>query len=298
MARAGLLALDLEANPDEATSEPGEDMGSWLTTLATMRVRILDDGHCLPETWENRITPSRDKTLEAAQKNLGLLRQLLPKTVGSWQIGTEISATLAQLYRISANAPWPVEVVRVCGGCPADRDTPGDFHQEPIVVPIRRAIPSGLATAWQQLFWIDPGFVWVFHDENRPSAQTQKAIVQFANWLVQSCDVRELAIDPGSPLAQTPDWNNLYRNKPDRVVLHRTLSDTLEPYTPLARLTVLDQGPPAQRLIDDLLLLQRPFHIVLLPGNTPDPAKPERLLREVCQNALHLEHNIMPEIRL
>ncbi len=71
--------------------------------------------------------------------------------------------------------------------------------------------------------------------------------------------------------------------------------DKLEPYTPLARLTVLDRGAPAC-LIDDLLLLHRPFHIVLLPLGIPDPRNPCRSFIDICQNSLRLEDNILPVI--
>jgi hypothetical protein len=86
-----------------------------------------------------------------------------------------------------------------------------------------------------------------------------------------------------------PEWTRLYQFARDRVLLHRSVLDSdLEPYSPLARLTVLEPDSSPE-LIMDTQMLQRPFHVVLLPLGMPDPGNSLRRLADVTPNALHLE---------
>lgn len=62
----------------------------------------------------------------------------------------------------------------------------------------------------------------------------------------------------------------------------------MEPYSPLARLTLLDPDASCDQL-SDVQMLQRPFHVVLLSLNMPDPVNPARRLVEVTGNAMRLE---------
>lgn len=297
MARAGLIALELEVNRDEQDADPGEDASSLLAAMANVRVRIRNTGHLIPEIWENAIRASRDITLQAAGRNLQMMRQLLPPSIGlEQQIGQEVGTTLAQLYRIRSTR-WPVQVTRVCGGCPKDRFETGDrwHYADPVVVPVSRVLQPSVG-AWKEKFpWVDPAFAYVFYDESRPWNRTQQAILQFAGWLVQSCGVRELVTHPASPLAHLPEWKRLYQRTRDRVVLHRSLIDSdFEPYSPLARMSVLDSETQPE-LVLGIQLLQRPFHVALLPLGIADPDNSSRRLADVSPNSLHLD-NIIPVI--
>lgn len=294
MARAGLISLELEVNRDEQDADPGEDASSLLAAMANVRVRIRNHGHLIPEIWESAIRASRDTTLKAAERNLQMMRQLLPQSSGlDQQTGQEVGATLTQLYRIRSTR-WPVQVTQVCGGCPKDRFEVGDglYYADPVVVPVSRVLPTS-TKAWQEKFpWVNPAFVYIFYDESRPWHGARQAILQFAGWLVQFCGVRELASHPTSTLVHLPEWNRLYQRARDRVLLHRSLLDTdLEPYSPLARLTILEPGT-SPALVLDIQMLQRPFHVLLLPLGMPDPDNNLRRLADVCPNALHLENLI------
>ncbi len=297
MARAGLITLELEVNRNEQHADPGEDASSMLAAMANVRVRIRNDGHLIPEVWESAVTASRNKTLEAAERNLKMMRTLLPQSSGlDQQIGQEVGATLAQLYRIRSTH-WPVQVAEVCGGCPKDRFGPGDrrHYAEPVVVPVSRIMQSS-ANAWRERFpWVDPAFAYVFYDDSRSWDSIRRAVLQFARWLVQSCGVRELAAHPASPLVHLPEWIRLYQQARDRVLLHRSLLDfNLEPYSPLPRMTVLEPNASPE-LITDIQMLQRPYHVVLLPLSMPDPENSSRRMADITPNALHLE-NIIPAI--
>jgi ATP-dependent DNA helicase RecQ len=291
MARAGLIALEVEANRQEPDVDPGEDAGSLLATMANIRVRIRNDGHLLSDVWEKAVSASRNRTLTAAANNLKLMRALLPRHSGADQaIGREVGETLVNLYRIRA-LRWPVHVTHVCGGCPLDRfDAEHDSrYSAPVVVPIGRVVPASMV-AWSEKFpWIDPGFAYVFYDEGQTPERLAAAILRFVQWLVHACGFRELTIPPDSVLMRHPEWRHLYQRTHDRVLINRSpLESSMEPYSPLARLTMLDVDASPDQLAA-AQVLQRPFHVVLLPRGMPDPANKLRRLSDVSRNALRLE---------
>jgi ATP-dependent DNA helicase RecQ len=295
MARAGLIALEVEANRSELDTEPGEDASSLLAAMANVRVRIRDDGHQELDIWERAVSASRHRTLAAATRNLDLMRGLLPSTHGTAQkIGREVGETLAQLYRIDTE-PWSVQVSQVCGGCPLDRFQPGrlEGYAAPVVVPIHR-IAHVQNKAWLGKFpWIDPAFAYVFYDESNTPEILRKAVLQFAGWLVHSCGVLEICAPPGSVLACSSEWFRLYQYTGNRVLLHRSMRESaLEPYSPLARLTLLDPDASCDQL-SDVQMLQRPFHVVLLPLAMPDPGNASRRLVDVTGNAMRLEKSLL-----
>lgn len=287
MARAGLISLEVGTNEGSKTVIEDE-ASSLVAALASIRVRILDDGHRRPEVWERRVSTSRSNTMDAAARNLELMRGLL-------EDNREVGETLTALYRVPG--PWYISVTSVCGGCPADR-----FRQD-IDRGYRMPVPTLLTAtdapnlrAWKQRFpWIDPAFALVFYDDELPAAEVRHSIIRFIQWLVQECDVREVSAREGSELWMLREWQQLYRRATEGVVLQRGFSELdIEPYTPLARVTVLDRQAAAVAL-DQLYLLDRPVHIVLLPRSVPDPDNPARKLADVSQRTAYLQQ-LLPVI--
>jgi hypothetical protein len=288
MARAGLISLDVGAAV-QADDAEADEASSLLAALASIRVRIQDHGHLLPEVWEKRVSASRNSTLKAAARNLALMRGLLNE-------GREVGATLAELYQVNS-WPWYVSVTRVCGGCPQDRFESGIMRQYRMPAPtLLTATEAAGFEGWKQHFpWIDPAFVFVFYDDDQPLPEINRAIVKFVSWLVHECGVREVGARADSALANLPHWKRLYRSAPDGVVLHRAFAELdVEPYTPLARVTVLDIESTGV-MLERVRLLERPNHIVLLPRSLPDPANPLRKLADVTQNVAYLQQ-LLPVI--
>jgi ATP-dependent DNA helicase RecQ len=290
MARAGLISLDVgAATRHEPADDSADEASSLVAALASIRVRIIDHGHLLPEVWEKRVTESRNATLKSAFRNLSLMRGLLKE-------GHEFGDTLARLYQVNTGALY-VPVTRVCGGCPQDRHVQdaARTYAMPVPSPLRMTEPVS-AAIWHQRFpWLDPTFTYVFYDDERPGAEVRQAILRFVGWLVAECSVREVSAGHDGALSRMPEWRRLYRRAPDGVVLHRGLAELDgEPYTPIARVTVLEAHAPAQ-LLEQLELLDRPIHIVLLPRSQPDPTDLFRQLADVVQNAAYLQQ-LLPVI--
>jgi ATP-dependent DNA helicase RecQ len=295
MARAGLLALEVEANRSDQDAEPGEDASSILSAMANIRVRLRNHGHLDNNIWENAVVASRHRTLEAASRNLALMRELLPSSLRSSQeIGREVGETLGQLYRITSE-PWSVQVSRVCGGCPRDRfqEDRQTGYAAPVVVPIPR-IDLVLNTTWADTFpWINATFAYVFYDETQSPNKLRHDVLQFARWLVHSCGVQEIGTPLGPVLAQGSEWMELYQHARNRVLLHRSTKEfDVEPYSPLARMTLLDPDATVDQLYD-VQMLQRPFHVVLLPLAMAEPGNPTRRLIDVIGHSQRLEQLLL-----
>ena len=279
LCRAGFLELDVE--PNHLVSDDAGDFSpsSPLAAMAVIRIRILRDDHLLTKAWEEIVSASREKTLNGGKRNLRLMRRLL-------QEGSEVAVTLSELYRIISPA-WPVDVTQVCGGCPGDRFDirRKDRYHVPVAAPIQNVIQADLVR-WTSMFpYFDPRYGMIFYDAEKPIS----LIIAFLRWLVSECGVQELCADDRSAMAQSSDWQQLYRRAPSGVVVHRNCRQLdEEPYSPLARVTFFDSQVTSHE-IQKIFLLQRPLHLVLLPNNTRDPNHPARRLSDTAANSMRFE---------
>lgn len=287
MARSGLISLDV--GTAEHVDDVEMEASSLLAALASIRVRIEDEGHLLSEVWEKRVSTARSSTLRSAGRNLAFMRGLLTG-------GQEVGATLADLYRVDTGQ-WFVPVTRVCGGCPHDRFDANIVrdYRIPIPTPLSATKNAGFEE-WKTRFpWIDPVFCYLFYDEEMPAYEINEAIVKFVGWLVKECGVREVSARVDSALWNLRDWQRLYRLAPEGVVLHRGFDEiNVEPYTPLSRVTVLDTISSGA-LLERIRLMERPNHIILLPSSLRDPNNPHRKLADVTLNSAYLQQ-LLPVI--
>jgi hypothetical protein len=201
--------------------------------------------------------------------------------------GKEVANTLADLYRIRS-PHWSVDVTKVCGGCPNDRfwGLEKSGYHVPIAAPIQDVLNADLVR-WKSTFsWLDPKYVIIFYDDET----SQHSILKFLQWLVRECGIQELCADTRSALTQLSEWKNLYHHvPPGGVVVHRDMMQLdEEPYSPLARMTFFDNLATVQN-IEQVFLLQRPFHVVILPASTTDPNNTQRRLIDTATNSARLE---------
>lgn len=81
----------------------------------------------------------------------------------------------------------------------------------------------------------------------------------------------------------------LYRRAKNGIVIHRNLDQfNEEPYSPLARVTILDNTVTAQQ-IEKIRMIQRPYHILLLPKDTPEPYREHRRFADTAVNSAQLK---------
>jgi ATP-dependent DNA helicase RecQ len=281
MCRAALISLEVDRNPDQADSEIFDDAASPLEAMATIRVRILNHGHLRSETWEEMISPVRLSAYQAANRSLGLMRDLLVKR-------REVSDTLAELYAISTPR-WSVDVSRVCGGCPSDRLSgvrQANYHV-PSAVPLARVVAPSLKEWLDHFPWLDPQLTFVLYEGENLKGASGDSALRLVEWLVGACDVKEVCLSRSASLQSTP-WRSLYKRSASGVVVQRSVDDQRdEPYSQLARVTVFAEMPTPNALTY-VSYLQRPFHLVLLPRNTADPANPARSIAHVAPSRAYL----------
>jgi ATP-dependent DNA helicase RecQ len=282
MSRARFLELDVEPNNQLSDDMDDFSPSSPLAAMAIVRIRMLRNDHLLPVAWEQIVSPSRAKTLNAGMNNLRLMRTLL---LG----GAEVASTLADLYRIRLPT-FHVDVTEVCGGCPVDRfdDFRKARYRVPIAVPIQNVLQANMDRLCSTFPYLDPRYVLIFYQPDNPLP----LIIKSLKWLVRECGIQELCADDRSELAQSSDWQQLYRQSPTGVVIHRNFQQLDEErYSPLARLTFFDGNATAQE-IKKVSELQRPFHLVILPTSTQDPKHPNRFLSATATNSIRIEQLI------
>src|SRR6185503_3042366 len=102
-----------------------------------------------------------------------------------------------------------------------------------------------------------------FYEEELDSRAIRGSIVRFAEWLIAKCEVREVVTAEDAPLRGVDAWRALYRSAANGVVLQRFLAQEDEPYSPLARLSVLRAKD--SEFLEWTSNLCRPFHILLCP---------------------------------
>lgn len=278
MCRAGLIELDIQ-DADSSIDESDAVAMTSMEVMASVRIRILDHGHLLPSVWEQRINPARQRTFQSTKRNLRLLRELLIQR-------REVSQVLADLYR-TTHSLWPVDVTRTCGGCPSDRnDVAGRGYHVPTAAPIARAIQPDLAR-WRQSFpWLDPTPVYIFFDPTTSADTLRRSVLKVVGWLVAECNVLEVTLDKHCDVFNGTEWAELYKRSPEGFVIHRVLGGpSYEPYTPLARITVLGPNVGSDALLD-AAYIRRPFHAIILPIDSADPHNKGRQFVHTASNAI------------
>ena len=272
MSRAGFLNLELEP-----TSQSDKEENN--NSLSIVRIRLLREDHLLMDSWENAISESREKTLASGRRNINLMCKMLIDR-------REVSEILAELYS-NRSQQWPIDVTRICGGCPSDRHDEflENHYHVPMATPIHRVSPVKL-NHWHKMFpYLDPRYVNVFYDPHGQKPQ----VLRLLHWLIAECNVQEVCTTSDFLIKILPEGHQLYKKAASGVVIHRyhqELDD--EPYTPLTRVTIFDSRVTAAQ-IHMVQLVHRPLHVVLYPIQTADPDHSSRRLMDTAINSSSLE---------
>ncbi|MBT8534820.1 ATP-dependent DNA helicase RecQ [Polynucleobacter paneuropaeus] len=283
MSRAGFIELNIAPIQDNNFLERDASEDYPLHSLTSLRVRILRDDHLAPEAWENVISASRKRTLDSGGNNLRLMEQILKG-------GSEVSDVLSHLYS-NNSSKWPVVVTKICGGCPSDRNdysSPDKYHM-PVAKPIGNAIPVDLTSLKNEFPQYNPELINIFYD---PLKNNDSQLIKVISWIVNEFDIKEIGIDQTKGISKLEDFRNLYQRSKSKALITRELSDFHdEPYTPLGRISIL--GKDSQpRLLNEVIKLNRPIHILILPSDMMDPNHHSRKYIDTAINELNLDQLI------
>lgn len=292
MARSGLIKLDSipptlpERLPDEidATFDARVD-AIWERYFNTILVRIVDHAHLQPAHFERRTEVDRERAANAADRSFGSL-------IAALDGQREMGSVLADLY--SNNEPDQTVIVsRSCRGCRADPSEDHLPYSIPAGASIRRVERIDLSN-WSSRFPYLSGRVTILFLRDDSSLE-QKLERAFAS-LVGTFGVAEVT-------APQLAWKNyrwlsvLHQRTPRRTLIARTIEEgPPAPGTlPLPTATLL--WPWEKECIpDQVLLLQRPLHVIFAPNDLPGE-HPLRRFAETAERAITLDNFLMTATR-
>jgi len=282
LARAGLVQLE-SVQPVQLERISEEDKDSFEARLeleretyfATVPVRSLDPRLMDRAHFERQVGVERQRGQVSANR---AFNQMLKALSGE----REMAEVLVELFSSDA-----VVVSPACRGCPASSGAShedGNHYQIPAGIGISQLVPWDNQTWYQRFPGLDPSLVVVLC----PSDRADESLLEALDVSVAAFGVRELAITP-SLRRSHPAISVLHRRTDDRVLVLRDLQESTAPdILPLPRATVLkpwgDQPFP-----DELLLLERPLHLVLAPADVRDGQHPLRKFRDTCTNCIDLD---------
>jgi hypothetical protein len=86
-------------------------------------------------------------------------------------------------------------------------------------------------------------------------------------------------------LLSDKDWSDFIRRSSHRfLVRDYALEDRSETALPVPRLTLLDERNLTPTAVEQMLMVNRPRHMVIVPPNTPDPRLPYRRLLDLVRH--------------
>ena len=235
--------------------------------VATMPIRLIDDGHQDEAVWTQRVEPVRDTLLRKGWDDTDVMAQAL-----SGQ--REISAVLTDTYRLLHNGTH-VDPVAVCAGCPACRRETASEHT--FVQPEAEAvncIETEMSPDLQRRLGINGTLLLVACSVNDRGPRFRRKLCQFVLRSLVRQGLREIA----APVDWRQDRNilELYQQSDRRFLIHRDLNERDRHRTQLAvpRVTLFLQEP-IEPIPDELINLDRPLHVIFAWEDTPDGHRPE-----------------------
>ncbi len=273
MNRANLIKIDSEEPPQKKNFETGTEseleseeayQAAWDLYRNVRVIRICTDLHLKQETWESEIEPVRQQRQQWSSKNFKLMKEALkPKRC--------ISEIFAEAYSIPGDYIGnrsKVIVSKACGGCPVCRKNG--------VIPFQGIMPAS-RTAWQPSFLIGgelqrliagEKILLIFYDslEQLNKFQIGRKIFK---WFIEQ-GTRNIIISP----EYRQFIKDTYKINSSFTFLFNNYEPFLMPHIP-----TLIFHPPGLSLPPKYLSnTSNIMRVILLPTNTPDPNREDRLL--------------------
>jgi ATP-dependent DNA helicase RecQ len=256
LARAGMIRLtDRPPREDDPVDENDQRVPMIVVETVARPDELAD-----PAFWDHaggNIACARARTASATMASLDRMKAILGDE-------EEVGAVLQAAFRLpTIDAP-----THVCAGCPQCRR---------LALPARDytlPAPYLLQDPWPRLddarFADGPSLV--FYDaSSRREASRLRAVLH------ELVAIGFVDLDLPDELWNHRELRGLWRRAPNRFVIRRT--DQHQDTAAVARLTVWSSHDGYA--LNELLLPSVVSHVLFLPIETPDPAKPARLLRDV-----------------
>jgi ATP-dependent DNA helicase RecQ len=273
MNRVKLIAIDSEEPPQKKIFETESEefveayQAAWDLYRNCRIIRICHDLHNKQFTWALEIEPVRQQRQKWSSHNLQLMEEALkPKRC--------ISEIFAEAYSIARSTEnrSSVKVSKACGGCPVCRKNG--------VTPFSGIMPASKA-AWEkpsifiggelQRLIAGEKILLIFYDSLEQLNKFQIGQKIF-KWLIEQ-GIRNIII--------SPEYRQFIK---DTYKINNPFTFLFENYEPLLipRIPTLIFHPPGISLPQKYLSSKSNImRVILLPTNTPDPDREDRLLINV-----------------
>ncbi|QLE53709.1 ATP-dependent DNA helicase RecQ (plasmid) [Nostoc sp. C057] len=271
MNRANLIEIDSEEPPQKKNSESESEQAyqaAWDLYRNSRSIRIRNECHLEKFIWESEVEPVRHQRQSWSYKNLELMKETL-------KAKRCISEIFAQAYSIpSRHTPEPrnpVIVSHACGGCPVCRKN--GVTPFPGIMPASRPVwqkPNFIQGKEIQRLLAGEKILLIFYDSLEQLNKLSRGRKLF-KWLIEQ-GMNNIVI--------SPEYNQFLKESSK---IHNSFIFLFDSYEPvlMPRIPTLIFHPPGIRLpakyLSNYSTLSR-TRIILLPINTPDPEREDRLL--------------------
>jgi ATP-dependent DNA helicase RecQ len=271
MNQANLIEIDSEEPPQRKNFESETQeayQAAWDSYRNSRIIRICNEFHLEKFTWESEVEPVRQERQDWSYKNLQLMKEALkPQRC--------ISEIFAQAYSIpSRHTPETrnsVIVSRACGGCPVCRKN--GVTPFPGIMPTSRPVwqkPNFIQGKEIQRLLAGEKILLIFYDSLEQLNKFSRGRKLF-KWLIEQ-GMKNIVI--------SPEYNQFLKESSR---IHNSFIFLFDSYEPvlMPRIPTLIFHPPGTPLPAKHLSnysTSTTTRIILLPINTPDPEREDRLL--------------------
>lgn len=287
MARAGLLSF-APLPPPHLEPNEGEDpmvfeerrRRAFRTFSREVGIRLLDSRHSDPRHWEVEVAATR-KTLRTADDESATLVQQLRT------LQMPMNDIFREVYTLSDP---PLQPPRLAGSCPITRRTHSVSFQstDPEVMGIKAAAAKLSAELERALAPCqdEVSRFWIAYDAipkgSREFRKWHERLFYLLRYMV-SGGVVELSLP--QVLLSGADWTQLTMRSPERFLIRASGSEdqnTGRPFVP--RLSFVDDKNDGGVELEQIMMIHRPQHIIVLPRVTTDPRSPHRRLVDIVRH--------------
>jgi hypothetical protein len=267
MSRSGLIEIDAEPPPQRSQFDSEANFKKVIEEHRRYRtIRIRDEQHLLPETWEEKVEPTRTQRQQWAYDSFDMMKEALNHR--PTRCLSEIFSDAYSIPPRSDTGRRGVVVERSCGGCL--------FCRSKGIQPFQGTTPAPRRIWQQPNYRLGDSIKSVLNGENllgifypltidRPAERNRKSLIQRL--------VKEGIINIVMPQTLYPQLFNeqiVFRFESYNPFLMPQLPTLL--YYDTARIPIADYHQFARSKV--------PL-IIFMPDNTPDPTTPHRLVQDV-----------------
>jgi ATP-dependent DNA helicase RecQ len=286
LARAKVLRLryrpipPLEQLATETDEAYAERRSVYVAEQATLRpIELLEKNNPLTEeAWSALVEPDRAESRQESQLNWRRMSEILDG-------GRPLPEVLAEVYAVPRAGIHAVGV-----------DHTDVVSTAPMVLPY--AISPILLTAVGGQTHVPI----VTYRGGDPRGQGQLLVDLMLR--LASLGIREFGLPPG--WASAPKWfhgvnnplNKLVARSPERFIIVREIGEAepfLDGFIPVPRVTLLGPDYASRALPSDLLTLNRPLHLILVPGETLDSEHLGRTVESGPHLRLEAFHSLLQQ---